>query len=165
MNDDRRTGAVFYRRRARWVRSRFSSRSSCAASAANSAVRVGLLGCGHRGSPMPPTFAYTDARIVALADLFQDQLDRAKQRFDKRRRRTDTPAWRRLSWGRDLPNSCSIRQDVDAVVIATPAIFHPGHLAGAVAGGKHIYLEKPVAMDAAGAKRVLEIARQRRGEG
>jgi predicted dehydrogenase len=54
--------------------------------------------------------------------------------------------------------------DIDAVVIATPAYFHPEHLAGAVAGGKHIYLEKPVAVDVSGAKRVLALGKQVEGK-
>src|ERR1039458_8810445 len=53
-------------------------------SAANSVVRVGLLGCGRRGSTDANNIVQnTDARLVALADLFPDQLDKAKQRFDK----------------------------------------------------------------------------------
>ena len=53
-------------------------------SAANSAVRVGLLGCGRRGSTDATNIAQnTDARVVALGDMFQDQIDKARQRFDK----------------------------------------------------------------------------------
>jgi len=54
-------------------------------------------------------------------------------------------------------------KEVDAVVIATPAYFHLEHLAAAVAAGKHVYLEKPVAVDVAGAKRVLEIGKKAEG--
>jgi predicted dehydrogenase len=53
--------------------------------------------------------------------------------------------------------------DVDAVVIATPAYFHPEHLAAAVAAGKHVYCEKPVAVDVAGARHVLETGRKATG--
>src|SRR5579863_8940728 len=53
-------------------------------SAANSAVRVGLLGCGGRGTEDASNLVDTGgARVVALADLFQDQLDKAKIHFDK----------------------------------------------------------------------------------
>src|SRR5262244_2334603 len=52
--------------------------------AANSAVRVALLGCGGRGSADATHLVETGgARIVALADLFQDQLDKARAHFDK----------------------------------------------------------------------------------
>src|SRR5579863_3635618 len=51
--------------------------------AANSAIRVGLLGCGRRGTHVATSFTNnTSARVVALADLFQDQLDKGKQHFD-----------------------------------------------------------------------------------
>ena len=51
---------------------------------ANSAVRVGLLGCGGRGTEDATNLVDTGgARVVALADLFQDQLDKAKDNFDK----------------------------------------------------------------------------------
>jgi predicted dehydrogenase len=49
------------------------------------------------------------------------------------------------------------------VVIATPAFFHPVHLAGAVDGRKHIYLEKPVAIDPYGARKVQEISKRAQG--
>jgi len=126
-------------------------------SAANSAVRVGLLGCGHRGSTDANNIAqYTDARIVALADLFQDQLDRAKQRFDKVAESKGYSGVASTFVGPNSSQQLFESKEVDAVVIATPAYFHPEHLAGAALGGKHIYLEKPVAVDVAGAKRVLE---------
>jgi predicted dehydrogenase len=54
-------------------------------------------------------------------------------------------------------------KDVDAVVIATPAYFHPEHLRTVVEARKHVYVEKPVAVDVAGTKRVLEIAKQAEG--
>src|SRR5579859_6696786 len=51
---------------------------------ANSAVRVGLLGCGHRGTAHTETILKnTDARVVALADLFQEQIDIAKKHVDE----------------------------------------------------------------------------------
>src|ERR1700675_3293696 len=51
---------------------------------ANSAVRVGLLGCGGRGTTHTETILKnTDARVIALADMFQDRLDSAKQQVDK----------------------------------------------------------------------------------
>ncbi len=51
---------------------------------ANSAVRLGLLGCGSRGTAVATSFAQnTEARIVALADLFPDQLAKGKAHFDQ----------------------------------------------------------------------------------
>src|SRR5207244_10819749 len=52
---------------------------------------------------------------------------------------------------------------VDALVIAERAYFNTQHLETAVAAGKHVYLEKPVAVDVAGAKRVMEIGKRAQG--
>src|SRR5207237_5291549 len=54
--------------------------------------------------------------------------------------------------------------EVDAIVIATPPYFHPQHLEAVVAAGKHVYLEKPVAVDVPGAKRVIEIGKRAQGK-
>jgi myo-inositol 2-dehydrogenase/D-chiro-inositol 1-dehydrogenase len=134
-------------------------------SAANSAVRVGLLGCGRRGTTDATNIAqHTDARIVALADLFQDQADRARQHFDTLAQAKGYSGVAKVFLGPDSSAQLFASKDVDAVVIATPAYYHPGHLAGAAAGGKHIYLEKPVAIDVPGAKHVLEIGKQIEGK-
>jgi myo-inositol 2-dehydrogenase / D-chiro-inositol 1-dehydrogenase len=55
-------------------------------------------------------------------------------------------------------------KEVDAVVIATPPYYHPKHLEAAVAAGKHVYLEKPVAVDVPGAKNVIEIGKRAEGK-
>jgi myo-inositol 2-dehydrogenase / D-chiro-inositol 1-dehydrogenase len=121
---------------------------------ANSAVRVGLLGCGRRGSTHANTIIQnTGGRLTALADLFPDQLDKAKQRFGVSQTFVGPHAFQEIAESKE----------VDALVIATPAWFHPEHLHAAVEGGKHVYLEKPVAVDVAGARRVLEIAKQAEG--
>jgi len=61
--------------------------------AANSAVRVGLLGCGGRGTEDATNMIDTGgARVVALADLFQDQLDKARETFNKMQQAKGYPA-------------------------------------------------------------------------
>ncbi|MGA3098134.1 MAG: Gfo/Idh/MocA family oxidoreductase [Bryobacteraceae bacterium] len=133
-------------------------------SEANSAVRVGLLGCGRRGAVHANNVIQnTGARLTALADLFPDQLDKARQRFDNAAR---SKGYSGVSQTYTGPHACqqiAESKDVDAVVIATPAYFHPEHLRALVEARKHVYLEKPVAVDVAGAKRVLEISRRVEG--
>ena len=51
-------------------------------------------------------------------------------------------------------------KEIDAIVIATPPYYHPQHLEAVIAGGKHVYLEKPVAVDVPGAMKVLEIGKR-----
>jgi myo-inositol 2-dehydrogenase / D-chiro-inositol 1-dehydrogenase len=130
---------------------------------ANSAIRVGLLGCGGRGTEDAETLLDTGgARVVALADLFQDQLDAARAHFDQVQQAKGYAALdaKQLFVGPRAFEQIAASQEVDALVVATPPYFHPQHLETAVAGGKHVYLEKPVAIDVPGAKRVIEIAKR-----
>jgi predicted dehydrogenase len=133
-------------------------------SQANSAVRVGLLGCGRRGTTDATNMIQnTGARLTALADLFPDQLDKARQRFDSAARSQGYSGVSQTFVGPSAYRQIATSQDLDAVVIATPAYYHPEHLRAAVEAHKHVYLEKPVAVDVAGAKRVLETGRQAAG--
>jgi len=129
--------------------------------AANSAIRLGLLGCGNRGTHVATSFAdSTSVRVVALADLFQDKLDRGKQHFDavasKKGYSGIDP--KLMFRGPRAYQVLAHSQDIDAVQISTPDIFHPEHLETVVAAGKHVYCEKPVAVDVTGCKRVLDIS-------
>ena len=134
---------------------------------ANSAIRVGLLGCGGRGTEDATNLVDTGgARVVALADLFQDQLDAARASFDKVQQAKGYPALdaKQLFVGPRAYEQIAASQEVDAIVIATPPFFHPQHLDAVVAAGKHVYLEKPVAVDVPGAKRVIEIGKRAQGK-
>lgn len=128
--------------------------------AANSAIRLGLLGCGRRGTHVATSFANnTSARVVALADLFQDQLDKGKKHFDAVAAQhaysgIDPKLMFRGPRAYQALANCP---DIDMVQISTPDIFHPGHLEAVVDAGKHVYCEKPVAVDVTGCKRVLQI--------
>ncbi|OLB05322.1 MAG: hypothetical protein AUH06_10250 [Gemmatimonadetes bacterium 13_2_20CM_69_27] len=134
---------------------------------ANSAVRVGLLGCGGRGTEDASNLVDTGgARVVALADLFPDQLDAARAHFDQVQQAKGFAALdpKQLFVGPRAYERLAASKEVDAIVIATPPYFHPQHLETAVAAGKHVYLEKPVAVDVAGAKRVIEIGKRAQGK-
>src|SRR6266704_5973011 len=136
-------------------------------SAANSAIRVGLLGCGGRGSEDATNLIDTGgARVVALADLFQDQLDKARSHFDKVQQAKGFSAVdaSQVFAGADAYKQIAASKEVDAIVVATPPYFHPQHLEAVVAAGKHVYLEKPVAVDVPGAKRVIEIGKRAEGK-
>src|SRR6266850_34658 len=135
--------------------------------AANSAVRVGLLGCGGRGTEDASNLVDTGgARVVALADLFQDQLDKARESFNKMQQAKGYPALdgAQLFVGPDAFHHIAALKELDAIVIATPPYYHPRHLEAAVAAGKHVYLEKPVAVDVPGAKKVIEIGKRADGK-
>jgi predicted dehydrogenase len=132
---------------------------------ANSAVRVGLLGCGGRGTTHTATILKnTDARVIALADMFQDRLDNAKQQVDKLSAAKGHAGVAQTFVGPKAYQQIIESKEVDAVVIATPPYFHVEHLAAVVAAGKHVYCEKPVAIDVPGAKHVLEIGKKAEGK-
>lgn len=116
--------------------------------AANNAVRIGLIGAGSRGTNDARTLAKDPrVRITAICDVFEEQIAAAKQRIP-------APDAKAFKDHRDLLAS----GEVDAVVIATPVFLHPDHLDAAVKAGKHVYIEKPAAVDVAGCKRVIRIA-------
>src|SRR3954470_20713679 len=132
-------------------------------SAANSAVRVGLLGCGGRGTEDATNLVDTGgARVVALGDLFQDQLDVARKHFDDMQQGKGYAALdaSQLFVGPDAYHRIAASKEIDAIVIATPPYYHPHHLEAVVAAGRHVYLEKPVAVDVPGALKVIEIGKR-----
>ena len=130
---------------------------------ANSAVRLGLLGCGNRGTTVATSFAHsTTARVVALADIFPDKLALGRTHFDELNTslscaRIDEKL---LFHGPQAFEQLAAAKDVDLIQISTPPFFHVQHLETAVASGKHVYCEKPVGVDVAQAKQALEIARK-----
>ncbi|MBM3745112.1 MAG: Gfo/Idh/MocA family oxidoreductase [Acidobacteria bacterium] len=116
-------------------------------SQANSAVSVGLVGCGRRGNFVGEIFAKRkDAAITAICDIYDDMLAGARRLF---------PAARTCKKYDDM-----LAAPIDAVLIATPPHVRPDHFEAAVAARKHIFMEKPVAVDAAACRRVLAAARK-----
>ncbi len=136
-------------------------------SAANSAPRLGLLGCGGRGTGVASGFVKdTSARVTALADLFSDRLEKAHQHFDRLNAsqghsKIDNS---QLFQGPDAAQELAASNQVDFVLIATPPYVHPEHLEIVVRAGKHAYLEKPVSVDVAGAKKVMELGEKAHGK-
>ena len=105
------------------------------------------------------------ARVVALADIFADNLSTAQGHFDEVNGKLGYGALdgKLLFRGPQAYQELAQSKEIDLMQISTPPFFHVEHLAAAVAGGKHVYCEKPVGVDVAQAKRALEIAKH--GEG
>ena len=119
---------------------------------AASKVELGLIGCGGRGGWIAQLFAETGLyRFVACADYFQDRVDAVGEKFqiDKARRYTGLSGYKRL-----------LESKLDAVVIETPPYFHPQQAADAVAAGKHVFIAKPIAVDAPGCLTIGEAGRK-----
>jgi predicted dehydrogenase len=120
-------------------------------------LKVGLVGCGGRGSGAANQALKADenVKLWAMADAFEDRLNlslESLQAKDDLAPKLDVPRERRFV-GFDAYKQ--VIDCCDVVLLATPPHFRPLHLAAAVAAGKHVFAEKPVAVDAPGVKRVL----------
>ena len=116
-------------------------------SQANSAISVGLVGCGRRGLFDADVFVKTgQVKLTAVCDIYEDQIARAKQLF---------PSAQGYGRYQDLLDA-----DLDAVILATPPYQRPEQFELASAARKHIYMEKPVAVDGAGCRRMIAAAKK-----
>lgn len=132
-------------------------------SAANSALQIGMIGPGGRGSSVAEDFVRsTNTRVTALADVFDDQLAAAVKLFDGKATSMGQAAAltpNRLFKGPTAYQDLC-KTDVDIILVSTPPWFHPEHVSAAVASGKHVYCEKPVATDVYGCKQVQATSRK-----
>lgn len=116
-------------------------------SAQNSAIKIGVIGAGSRGTYTGTTVAKNPGvKVTAICDVVDEQVANAKAKIGA----ADAKGYRNFQ---DVLSS-----DVDAVIIATPVYLHPEHFEAAVKSGKHIYMEKPAGLDVAGCKRVMKAA-------
>lgn len=123
-------------------------------------IRVGLVGCGGRGNgaAVQALTADPQVHITALADIFPDQLSRSLDLLRKKdAARVDVPESRQFI-GFDSYKAL-IDSDVDVVLLCSPPNFRPDHLEYAVAANKHVFCEKPVAVDIPGLRRIMESVR------
>lgn len=134
---------------------------------ANSAVRVGIIGAGNRGTAVLTSMSeHTNTAIVAMADLFDYQLQRAGTTFNELNAKKNIPAIKasNIYQGSKAYLKLLENKEIDAVLISSPAYTHPEFMESAVAAGKHVYCEKPVAPDVAGCKRVEKIGETLNGK-
>ena len=131
-------------------------------------IRVALIGCGGRGrgAGVQTLKADPGTRIVALGDAFPDPMEtflKVAGAIEDVADRIDVPEQRRFH-GLDNHTRLLDSVDVDLVVLASPPHFRPMHYRAAVEAGKHVFAEKPVAVDGPGLREVLavnELARQK----
>lgn len=125
-------------------------------------IRVGVIGCGGRGTGAAANAidAHPSVKVVALADLFADRLNGSRGylegREDASQRVVIDDA--HCFTGFDAYQKLVALKDVDYVVLATPPGFRPMHFKAAIDAGKHVFMEKPVAVDPAGIRTVIEAA-------
>jgi len=124
--------------------------------------KIGLIGCGGRGRGAAAGALEAgkilgfNVRVVATADYFKDRAVRAGKQLNVPPERCFGGA----SCYRDL-----LQTDAEIVLMATAPLFRPLHLEAAVEAGKHVFIEKPVAVDPPGCRRVIAAGRQAEKKG
>jgi len=125
-------------------------------------LRVGLIGCGGRGTGAAEDClrASPGMRLVALADLLPERLKGCRDNLTNPSREGGALPVKlddeHCFTGFDAYARLVALKEVDLVLLATPPGFRPIHLAAAIEAGKHVFAEKPVAVDPAGIRTVLE---------
>lgn len=126
-------------------------------------IKLGMIGCGGRntGAAQQAMTADSNVQLWAMADVFPEQIEKSRNTLAKQQEQTpdkvNVAKSRRfvgLNAYKDLLNS-----GIDMVLIATPGGFRPIHLRAAVEAGKHIFCEKPMAVDPTGVRSVMESVR------
>lgn len=122
-------------------------------------LKVALVGCGGRGSgaAVNAMNAEANVRLTVLADAFPDAIEGAKRNLGKQLGEKFAVTDDKCFVGFDAYKQ-AIATDVDVVLLCSPPHFRPAHLKAAIEGGKHVFCEKPVAVDAPGVRSVLETA-------
>lgn len=124
-------------------------------------LKVGLIGCGGRGSGAASQALSADPNVVlhAMADIFSDQLEKSLKNLQEIHADKAKVSPEHQYIGFDAYKKV-LDSGVDVVILATPPGFRPLHLEAAVEAGKHIFCEKPAAVDAPGIRRVLDAAKR-----
>ena len=114
--------------------------------------KIGLIGCGGRGTGATGNIVEAaktlgfEIEVVAVADFFQEKADKLAQKYPGCRAFGGPDAYHKV-----------LEQPIEIVLMATPPAFRPLHLEASIAAGKHCFIEKPVAVDPVGARKVIAI--------
>lgn len=123
-------------------------------------IKIALIGCGSRGTGAAVQALSTkqNIKLVAMADAFQNRLDDSykllKQKFGDK---VDVPEDRQFVGFDGYKKAIPL---ADVVLLVTPPGFRPVHFEEAIKQGKHAFIEKPVAVDAPGIRKVLATAEE-----
>ena len=134
--------------------------------AGSDAIRVGLIGCGGRGTGAADDVLSSapGVTLVAMGDAFPDRLsasrDRLRQKFSNAVAVTPETSFTGFDAYKKV-----LASDINYVILATPPGFRPTHLSAAVAAGKNIFTEKPVAVDGPGIRTVLALYDEAKSKG
>lgn len=131
----------------------------------NAKLKIGLIGCGGRGTGAAQQALSADENVVlwAVGDAFPEAITGSLQGLQSFGAKVDVPAERQFA-GLDAYQKV-IESGVDVVLLAAPPGFRPQHLRAAVEAGKHVFAEKPMAVDVTGVKSVMESAKLAKQKG
>ncbi len=126
-------------------------------------IKIGLIGCGGRGTGAAENClsAAPNVQLIAMADMFKDRMDNSRKLLSEKDGYkvkddlafTGFDAYKKIL---DTP--------IDLVLLATPPGFRPIHFAAAVEAGKHVFMEKPCAVDPVGVRKVIETGEKARAK-
>src|SRR6056297_41799 len=130
--------------------------------AGNDTLKLAVVGCGGRGTGAVNQALTADSgvQLVAMADAFRDRLDESYSNLSQRYGDTDqmnVPEENKCTGFDGFRHAIDL---ADVVILATPPGFRPQHFEYAVSQNKHVFMEKPVATDAPGVRRVLAAGRR-----
>jgi predicted dehydrogenase len=130
---------------------------------ATKAIKVGLVGCGGRGSGAAAQALKADdfSNLTAMADVFQERIDDSVSRLERIHKDKVKVEKANMYVGLDAYKKL-IDSDIDVVLLATPPGFRPEQLRYAIEKGKHVFCEKPMAVDAPGVRHVMETVKMAR---
>jgi predicted dehydrogenase len=134
--------------------------------AGSDVIKVGLIGCGGRGTGAAEdaVTAAPNVKLVAMGDVFKDRIETSLAALKKAvADRVDVPEERQFL-GLDAYEKV-LASDVNYIILATPPGFRPQHLKAAVAAGKHIFSEKPLAVDGPGVRACFELYEEAKKKG
>ena len=119
-------------------------------------IKIGLVGCGGRGTGAAENAmkAAKNIHLIAMGDLFPDRLAGSRAYLSKRKLDGYKVEDGMCFTGLDAYKKV-LETDVDYVLFCTPPSFRPTHVAAAIDAGKHVFMEKPVAVDAPGVRTIL----------
>lgn len=132
----------------------------------SAAVNVALIGCGGRGSQAAINAMRADPnnRLTVMCDLFPDRLEQSRKglatQLDQQMRVSEDTCFTGFDGYKRVMES-----DVKVVLLCTPPHFRPMQLKAAIDAGKHVFCEKPVAVDAPGVRSVLKTCEEAKAKG
>lgn len=148
------------------------SARGAAAQANGETLKAGLIGCGGRGGGAAMNYlsGNDNVQIVALADAFEDRLKSTRRKLDHAGRDPKMKGKSAITdetcfVGLDAYKQLLAIDEIDVIIHAAPPYCRPAHIAAAVDAGKHVFTEKPVAVDPAGIRQFIAASEKAKEKG